>query len=74
MRVGYVRVSTLMQNEALQKDALVKAGCEKLYVDKITGATFERQELNALLAFVRPGDAIVVWKFDHLGRSLKNLI
>src|SRR5215470_9574924 len=74
MKVGYIRVSKQEQNEALQRDALKEAGCEKYFSDKITGSKFERKGLEELLAFVRPGDTVIVWKLDRLGRSLKDLI
>ncbi|MGH2494862.1 MAG: recombinase family protein [Rhabdochlamydiaceae bacterium] len=74
MKVGYIRVSKQEQNEALQRDALKEAGCEKYLSDKITGSKFERKGLEELLAFVRPGDTVIVWKLDRLGRSLKDLI
>ncbi len=74
MKVGYIRVSKQEQNEALQRDALKEAGCEKYFSDKVTGAKFERKGLEELMAFVRPGDTVVVWKLDRLGRSLKDLI
>jgi Resolvase, N terminal domain len=72
--MGYVRVSKQEQNEALQRDALKEAGCEKYFSDKMTGSKFERKGLEELLAFVRSGDTVVVWKLDRLGRSLKDLI
>jgi DNA invertase Pin-like site-specific DNA recombinase len=74
MYVGYVRVSKHEQHEALQIDALKKAGCEKWFTDEITGSTFERKGLDEALAYVRPGDTLVVWKLDRAGRSLKHLI
>jgi len=74
MKIGYTRVSTQEQNEALQSDALKDAGSEKYFGDKITGSKFERKGLEELLAFVRSGDTVVVWKLDRLGRSLKDLI
>src|SRR5579859_4905400 len=74
MKVGYIRVSKHEQHEALQLDALAQAGCEKLFIDKSTGAKFEREGLSEALLFVRPGDTLVVWKLDRLGRSLKHLI
>ncbi|HEU5382119.1 MAG TPA: recombinase family protein [Ktedonobacteraceae bacterium] len=74
MRVGYMRVSKPEQDEALQRDALQAAGCEKFFLDKITGVKFERKELEAALAFLRPGDTLVVWKLDRVGRSLRHLI
>ncbi len=66
MLIGYARVSTLDQNLDLQKDALKKAGCERTFEDKESGA----KALEAL----RPGDTLVLWKLDRLGRSLKHLV
>jgi DNA invertase Pin-like site-specific DNA recombinase len=74
MLVGYARVSTQEQNLDLQKDALKKAGCEKIFTDTGSGADFERKGLSDALAFMRKGDCLVVWKLDRLGRSLKDLI
>ncbi len=74
MKIGYVRVSKHEQNEALQIDALKEAGCEKWFVDKITGSKAERKGLNEALAYLRPGDTFVVWKLDRAGRSLKHLM
>ncbi len=74
MKIGYVRVSKQEQNEALQRDALKEAYCEKYFSDKMTGAKFERKGLEELLAFMRSGDTVVIWKLDRLGRSLKDLI
>jgi len=77
MKIGYIRVSKHEQNEALQSDALQEAECEKLFRDVMTGVKFERKGLDealAYLAYVRPGDTLVVWKLDRLGRSLKDLI
>lgn len=74
MLLGYARVSTLEQNLDLQKDALEKAGCERLFTDHITGAKASRPGLDECLSFARPGDTVVVWKLDRLGRSLKHLI
>jgi DNA invertase Pin-like site-specific DNA recombinase len=74
MKVGYVRVSRHEQNEDLQVDALKEATCEKWFLDKISGAKFERKGLDEALAYVRPGDTLVVWKLDRLGRSLQHLI
>jgi DNA invertase Pin-like site-specific DNA recombinase len=74
MLVGYARVSTQDQNLNLQKDALKKTGCEKIYTDVGSGAHFDRKGLSDALAFMREGDCLVVWKLDRLGRSLKDLI
>src|SRR6266446_222273 len=74
MKIGYVRVSKQEQHEALQIDALKEAGCEKWFLDKITGSKAERKGLDEALAYLRPGDTFVVWKLDRAGRSLTHLI
>src|SRR5579859_2209220 len=74
MKIGYVRVSKHEQNEALQIDALKEAGCEKWFVDKVTGTKAENKGLNEALAYARPEDTFIVWKLDRAGRSLKHLI
>lgn len=74
MLVGYARVSTHDQNTALQLDALKAAGCEKLFVEKASGASRDRPELKAAVDYVREGDTLVVWKLDRLARSLRQLI
>src|SRR5260370_20266354 len=72
--IGYARVSTQDQNLSLQKDALTKAGCEKIFTDTISGSTQERKGLDEALNFLRSGDTLVVWKLDRLGRTMKHLI
>ena len=74
MLVGYARVSTGEQNLDLQRDALTKAGCEQMFTDEMSGAKAERPGLTQALAFIRPGDTLVVWRLDRLGRSLTDLI
>jgi DNA invertase Pin-like site-specific DNA recombinase len=74
MKIGYARVSTRDQSLNLQIDALKKAGCEKIYIDIASGAKTERPELTKLLENLRPGEIIVIWKLDRLGRSLKHLV
>ncbi len=74
MKVGYARVSTNNQNLELQIDALEKAGCEKIYRDIASGARTERPSLNEMVNNLRPGDVLVIWKLDRLGRSLNHLI
>src|ERR1700712_5516244 len=74
MLIGYARVSTHEQNLDLQEDALKAAGCQKVYTDKTRGTKAERPGLEKALADVRPGESLVVWKLDRLGRSLKHLI
>src|SRR5919202_2644981 len=74
MLVGYARVSTTDHTLDLQRDGLTKTGCTRIFTDTASGAQTERKGLTEALAFVRPGDTLVVWKLDRLGRSLKDLI
>src|SRR5437867_7883649 len=76
MLIGYARVSTNEQNLDLQRDALRKAGVrsKNIFTDKITGTKAERPGLTEALSHLREGDALVVWRLDRLGRSLKHLI
>ncbi len=74
MLIGYARVSTLDQNPNLQTDALTLAGCQKIFIDKISGTTAQRPELDKLKEQLREGDTLVVWRLDRLGRNLKDLI
>src|SRR5271157_317239 len=74
MLIGYARVSTQDQTLALQQDALKKEGCAQVFTDQASGAKTERPGLTQALSYVRPGDTLVVWRLDRLGRSLKDLI
>ncbi|MBD0137611.1 recombinase family protein, partial [Acinetobacter baumannii] len=69
-RIGYARVSTPEQDMSLQIDALERAGCSRIFQDVASGAKAERKGLDEALAYLRPGDTLVVWKIDRLGRSL----
>lgn len=72
--LGYARVSTTDQNPELQQDALNAAGCFRIWTDKASGAKTDRPELAAVMDALRPGDTLVVWRLDRLGRSLPHLI
>jgi len=74
MMIGYARVSTLEQNLDLQQDALIKAGCEKVFEDKASGTRMNRPGLVKALELLRDGDTLVIWKLDRLGRSVKQLV
>lgn len=74
VKLGYARVSTLEQNLDLQLDALNAEGCKQIFTDKVSGVKSIKVEFEKLLAYVRPGDTIVVWKLDRLGRSTVQLI
>ncbi|WP_248548436.1 recombinase family protein [Paenibacillus odorifer] len=72
--IGYGRVSTLDQSLDLQTDALTKAGCIKIFDEKVSGKNDDRPELAKALDYLREGDALVVYKLDRLARSTKKLI
>jgi DNA invertase Pin-like site-specific DNA recombinase len=74
MQIGYARVSTEDQTLDLQRDALTKAGCDRIFTDMMSGATADRPGLAQALVFARPGDTVVVWRLERLGRSLRHLI
>ena len=62
------------QNPDLQIDALTEAGCDRVFTDKASGALADRPQLTAALDYLRPGDTLMVWKLDRLGRSLRHLV
>jgi DNA invertase Pin-like site-specific DNA recombinase len=72
--LGYARVSTTDQHPDLQVDALTQAGCYRVFTDTASGARADRPQLTAILDQLRPGDTLVVWKLDRLGRSLRHLV
>ncbi len=73
--IGYARVSTDEQSLDLQLDALTKAGCQTIYKDAgVSGAARERAGLTQALEAILPGDQLVTWRLDRLGRSLPQLI
>lgn len=74
MLVGYARVSTHDQNLDLQRDALEKATCRRIFTDVLSGAKADRPGLKEALDYLREGDVLAVWRLDRLGRSLKELI
>lgn len=74
MTVGYARVSTSDQNISSQIDLLKENGCEKIFTDIASGVRENREGLNGMLAYLRRGDVIIVYKTDRIFRSLKNMI
>ena len=73
-RLGYARVSTADQSLDLQTDALERAGCVELFTDVASGSKSQRPGLAAVLEALEPGDTLVVWRLDRLGRSLPHLV
>ncbi|CAH6303261.1 recombinase family protein [Pantoea agglomerans pv. betae] len=74
MLIGYIRVSTNDQNTDLQRVALQSAECELIFEDRISGKTSERPGLKKALRCLQPGDTLIVWKLDRLGRSMRHLV
>lgn len=74
MNIGYARVSGNHQNLDMQLDALTRADCIKIFQEKETGKRKDRPELENMLEMLRPGDRVVVYKLDRIGRSIKHLI
>ena len=74
MLIGYARVSSDDQNLNPQKDALTRAGCERILEDRQSGAKADRPGLRDALDYARDGDTLTVWRLDRLSRSLKDLI
>ena len=74
MKYGYARVSTKDQSLNLQIDALEKYGCDQIYSEVAKGAKADRPEWLQLLAKVKKGDTLVIWKLDRMGRSLHHLV
>lgn len=73
-RFGYGRVSTLDQNLDAQKDALLRAGVDKVFLEKITGTKASRPQLDLVMQILRSGDTLVITRMDRLGRSAKDLL
>ena len=74
MKVAYVRVSTVEQNEARQVEALEKHNIEKWYIEKVRGKDTNRPKLKEMLDYVREGDTIYIHDFSRLARSTKDLL
>src|SRR5450759_1659170 len=74
MEIGYARVSTDDQDLSLQRDALEKAGVERIFTDNISGAKADRPGLREAWDLSPSADTLVVWRLDRLGRSLSDLI
>lgn len=74
MKIGYTRVSTGDQNPTLQLASLKRERCKRIFIDKASGASRKRPELEKCLKSLKVGDVLIVWKLGQLGRSLQDLI
>ena len=73
-KIGDSRVSTTEQILDLQTDALKRVGCKQIYSEQVSAVRSARPELAACLKSLRPGDTLVVWRLDRLGRSVSELV
>lgn len=74
MKVGYIRVSTIEQNEARQVESLKAEGVEKIYMDKQSGKDFERPEYMRMINELNEGDVVILHSLDRLGRNYDMII
>ena len=74
MNVGYVRVSTIEQNDTRQFTIMEKYNVEKVFNEKISGKNVDRPTLNEMLQFVRKGDTLIIESYSRLARSTKDLL
>ena len=74
MKVAYIRVSTVEQNEARQMEAMKGFGIDKYFIEKKSGKDADRPQLQAMLEFVREGDTVYIHSLDRLARSTKDLL
>lgn len=74
MRVGYVRCSTIEQNEARQLKMMEEQKAEKLFVDKASGKNTDREQFKAMMAFVRSGDVVIVESISRIARNTRDLL
>ena len=73
-KIGYVRVSTLLQNPKRQEVMMEELGVDKMYVDKCSGKDTDRPELRKMMDYIREGDEVIVESFSRLARSTKDLL
>lgn len=74
MRVGYVRCSTIEQNEARQLKMITEQNAEKIFTDKASGKNTDRQEFKAMMNFVRTGDIVIVESISRIARNTRDLL
>ena len=74
MKIAYIRVSTIEQNEARQVQAMENKGIDKWFIEKVSGKDTNRPKLQEMLEFAREGDTIYIHDFSRLARSTKDLL
>lgn len=74
MKIGYVRVSTVDQNEGRQIEAMKDDGVEMIYMDKKSGKNFDRPEYQKMISEIKEGDVVVIHSIDRLGRNYDEII
>ena len=74
MKVGYVRCSTIEQNEARQMKMMEEHNIEKVFVDKASGKDTDRENYKAMMAFVRTGDSVTVESISRIARNTRDLL
>ena len=74
MKVGYIRVSTLEQNEARQEALMEQLGVDKVYLDKMSGKSKDRPQLQAMMQYVRDGDVVIVESISRFARNTVTLL
>ena len=74
MKIGYVRVSTVEQNEIRQEVLMKELGVERIYIDKASGRNMKRPQLEEMMNFMREGDVIVVESISRLSRSIRDFL
>ena len=74
MKIGYVRVSTEEQNTARQEALMEQLGVDELFIDRMSGKSRDRPELQRMLTFVRKGDVVIVESISRFARNTKDLL
>ena len=74
MRVGYVRCSTIEQNEARQLKMMEEQRAEKLFIDKASGKNTDRKEFKEMMSFIRAGDVVIVESISRIARNTRDLL
>lgn len=74
MKIGYIRVSTKEQNTIRQEYLMESLGVDKIYIDRMSGKTRDRPELNKMLDYVRKGDTVVVESISRFARNTRDLL